>query len=183
MLHSPRSTGWPILSQRAAGARMRSPAAGCPSASSRVDADASSSRATCPDSRCDRRPRPASPSAALLRLARSSTARRRCPGASRALMSCDHLQHVGFRLRAERLVDEGLAERFAEPVVGLGDAAPPARQRLLLAAERAAEEIEVGVGERLRQQIGRRVQELPAQIGLEVVERRRRRSARSSAFR
>ena len=48
------------------------------------------------------------------------------------------------------------------------------RQRgllLLLAGERAAEEVEVGVGERLRQQIGRLVQHVPAQVGLEIVHR------------
>ena len=53
--------------------------------------------------------------------------------AHRAFDVLHHLQHVGFRLRAERLVDERLAERFAEPGIGLGDAALPARQLLLLA--------------------------------------------------
>ena len=56
-----------------------------------------------------------------------------------------------FAAGAERLLDERLAERFAEFGVGLRDAALPARQLLLLSAERPAEEIEVGVGERTRQ--------------------------------
>ena len=42
-----------------------------------------------------------------------------------------------FACGAERLLDERLAERFAELLVGLRDAALPARRLLLLARERA----------------------------------------------
>ena len=47
-------------------------------------------------------------------------------------------------------LDERLAERLAELLVGPGDAPAPARLLLLLAGQRTAEELEVGVDERLR---------------------------------
>ena len=52
--------------------------------------------------------------------------------------------------------------------IGLGDAAAPARLLFLLAGERPAEEVEVGVGERFRQQVGGLVQHVPAQVGLQI---------------
>ena len=84
----------------------------------------------------------------------------------RGLDALDHLERVGLGGRSEGLVDERLAERLAELLIGLRHAALPAGQLLLLPAERAAEEIEVGVGERSRQHLRRCVHELPCQVRL-----------------
>ena len=59
-----------------------------------------------------------------------------------------------------------------QQVLALGHEPPPQRANPPLAGERAAEELEVRVGDRLRQELGRIVQDMPAQIRLEIGGRR-----------
>ena len=91
----------------------------------------------------------------------------------RGLDGLDDPQHVGLRFTAERLLDKGPSQCFAEPPIRRRDALAPARFLLLLACERAAEEVEAGVSEVLRQQLGREVDDVPAQVVFHIVDRRR----------
>src|SRR5581483_646994 len=75
--------------------------------------------------------------------------------------------------RTERLLDERLAERLAEIAVGVLHAALPPRTQLLRTGQRLAVEGEVLVDEGRRQHRRRRVEQLPPQIRLDVVDGRR----------
>ena len=77
-----------------------------------------------------------------------------------------------FGLRRERFLDERLAKGFAEIAVHVGDAALPAWPLLLDALKNCAVEMEVLVHEGFRQQDGVGVHHVPAQIRLNVSERR-----------
>ena len=76
-----------------------------------------------------------------------------------------HVDGVGLGLRSEGAADELLSESFTEVVVGVLDAALPARSELLGAAQVAAVEgkilIDEGAGEILRAS----ADEVPAQVG------------------
>ena len=134
---------------------------------------APSSRATCRDSRCDLPRRSASRAPLSLCLAhprQSFMSRARAalmPSPSRS-MSC-------LACGAERFGDERLTERLAQLFVGPGHAPAPPRLLALLAEQRPAEELEVGVDERLREHRRGAVEQVPSQVGLDVVERRARR--------
>jgi len=85
-----------------------------------------------------------------------------------------HLAGHGLRLllhlRTKRPADELLAESFAELPIDQPDATLPARPELRDSAQRLAEEIEVLVHKGRGQKSGGRMDRVPAQVILNVIE-------------
>ena len=120
-----------------------------------------------------RRPRAAWP-APVSSWPRSSTAALSMSCLERRFDRVHHVERVGLRLRGRTLrLTNALPERFAEVPVGVLHAALPARPLRGDALKRRAVEPEVLGDERRRQDERVRVDELPSQIRLEIVERYR----------
>ena len=96
-----------------------------------------------------------------------------CPMRSRMAFfnAVDHIERLGFEFRREDLGDIRLTERFAEIVVGVLHATPPAWLLLLGAAQIGAVETEILIHERLREERRIGVGNVKAEISLPVGER------------
>src|SRR5260370_621271 len=84
----------------------------------------------------------------------------------------DHLQRALLSLRAKSQLDVFLSERFAEVAVRVVHTALPARPMLLGAGQSLTVKIEVLVYERRREHGRDAVDQMPAQVRLQVVEAR-----------
>src|SRR6185312_5902675 len=80
-------------------------------------------------------------------------------------------EHALFGRFVELALDIGLAECVAELVIGRIDAALPALRDARLAIEQPAEESEVLLHKSLRRHRDEAVNQVPAQIGLPLLER------------
>ena len=90
----------------------------------------------------------------------------------RFLQRVHHFQHALFAVRSESHVHVSLPQCFAQFAVSQVDAAFPARLHLLLAGE-VLQELEIGLHEGVRKPRRCRVQQVPAHVGLERIQRLR----------